>query len=639
MTGPQDISGENSGYDTLPRSRLIALLKKRDSERKLGLVWERDAIDTDTALDNNFVVADLVHDQCEASAPWDNLVIEGDNYDALRWLRMTHRSKIKCIYIDPPYNTGNKDWVYNDDYVDSNHRYRHSQWLEFLYQRLTIARDLLRTDGVMLISINDENRAKLELMADQALPGMRLGTFTWRSRTGGNDAKGAFLSTNHEHVLVYGTPDFRFGGTEKSFEKYEFWCEKRGDHFRLSDITQPKSIYERENAFYAMHDTNEDIYYPVNPQRAWPSPTPRGGKYKAEEFWQEDEMPVWPLPEQYYGKLETRDQIASWIKDEMIVFPAIQRVETWNSMEELLAAVDSGDVPRTKHALKLNRQTKHLDFWVGKKVGFGTPDWKRYKGDLKNATQPLSSWITPSQELDTTPAGDSIDPNSHLSSGMTQDGTDEIQAIFGTKAFSYAKPVSLLRELIRQSTGDEDTVLDFFAGSATTAQAVMELNSEDGGRRKYIMSSSTEVTSDQPDKNVCKDLTAKRLHLLNLNDEKYKNFNTNFAYLRCREIEPLLIDDEVTPEVAWSILEAHHGLPLSSWEGDSHYAIHESDDIILVLVDHWNADVEVKINSLLESSVPLFLYAFEPGQITNLDKGASVEIRNVRNTLRRLFAA
>ena len=222
---------------------------------------------------------------------------------------------------------------------------------------------------------------------------------------------------------------------------------------------------------------------------------------------------------------------------------------------------------------------------------------------------------------------------------MTQDGTDEIQAIFGSKAFSYAKPVSLLRELIRQSTSDEDTVLDFFAGSATTAQAVMELNSEDGGGRKYIMSSSTEVTSDQPDKNVCRDLTAKRLHLLNENDEKYKNLDTNFAYLRCREIEPLLIDDEVTSEVAWNILEAHHGLPLSSWERDAHCAIHQSDDLILALIDHWNAEVGVKINSLFEANRPLFLYAFEPGQITGLDKDASVEIRNVRNTLRRLFAA
>jgi adenine-specific DNA-methyltransferase len=86
------------------------------------------------------------------------LVIEGDNFDALRWLRMGFAGRVKCIYIDPPYNTGHKDWVYNDRYFDANDRYRHSTWLEFLYRRLVLARDLLSEDGVIFISINDENR-------------------------------------------------------------------------------------------------------------------------------------------------------------------------------------------------------------------------------------------------------------------------------------------------------------------------------------------------------------------------------------------------------------------------------------------------------------------------------------------------
>ena len=202
MDSNSDEGGVSNQYDSLSRSQLIALLKKRDAEKRLGLVWERDEIDADRAIDSNFVVADLIEDQCERLAPWDNLVIEGDNYDALRWLRMTHRGQINCIYIDPPYNTGNKDWVYNDDYVDPNHRYRHSQWLEFLYQRLLIARDLLAPDGVLLCSINDDNRARLELMMDQALPGMRVGSLTWRNRKNTGTGHRAFLSQNHEHILV-----------------------------------------------------------------------------------------------------------------------------------------------------------------------------------------------------------------------------------------------------------------------------------------------------------------------------------------------------------------------------------------------------------------------------------------------------
>ncbi len=98
---------------------------------------------------------------------------------------MTHAGRVKCIYIDPPHNTGNKDWVYNDDYVDREDRYRQSIWLEFLFRRLTLARDLLAEDGVLLVSINDDQRAKLELLLDEALPGMRVGSFVWRTRTGG----------------------------------------------------------------------------------------------------------------------------------------------------------------------------------------------------------------------------------------------------------------------------------------------------------------------------------------------------------------------------------------------------------------------------------------------------------------------
>ena len=115
------------------------------------------------------------------------MVIEEGNFDALRWLRMTHAGRVKCINIDPPYNTGNKDWVYNDDYVDRGDRYRQSTWLEFVFRRLTLARDLLAEDGVLLVSINDDQRAKLELLLDEALPGMRVGSFVWRTRKGGNE--------------------------------------------------------------------------------------------------------------------------------------------------------------------------------------------------------------------------------------------------------------------------------------------------------------------------------------------------------------------------------------------------------------------------------------------------------------------
>ena len=124
---------------------------------RLGWVWygNVDEIERDLALNSDFVVMNTVSSLSSGRRPSSNLIIEGDNFDTLRWLRMTNQGGIKCIYIDPPYNTGKRDFVYNDRFVARDDRYRHSTWLEWLYRRLTIARDLLSEDGLMFVSIDD----------------------------------------------------------------------------------------------------------------------------------------------------------------------------------------------------------------------------------------------------------------------------------------------------------------------------------------------------------------------------------------------------------------------------------------------------------------------------------------------------
>ncbi len=156
-------------YDHLDRQTLIGLLQRRDAERQLGLVWERDELEADQALNEDFVALSLDAGLSHGEAPWDNLIIEGDNYDALRALRMTHKGAIRCIYIDPPYNTGNKDFVYNDRFVDKTHRFRHSLWLEFMYRRLQLAKELLADDGVIFVSIDDNEVFRLGMLMDRVL--------------------------------------------------------------------------------------------------------------------------------------------------------------------------------------------------------------------------------------------------------------------------------------------------------------------------------------------------------------------------------------------------------------------------------------------------------------------------------------
>ncbi|MFD1882034.1 site-specific DNA-methyltransferase [Paracoccus pacificus] len=597
-----------SKYDDLPREQLIELLKKRDRTKKLGLVWERDEIEADNAVDANFVAATIIPDLSDKPAPWRNMVIEGDNYDALRWLRMTMAGQINCIYIDPPYNTGAKDWVYNDHYANPEDAYFHSTWLEFLFRRLTLARDLLAEDGVILVSINDDQRAKLELLMDEAMPGMRVGSFAWRTRTGGNDTKGAFLSDNHEHVLAYGKSGFRFSGTEKTFDLYKHWDEAKKDYYRTGgDLTKAHNRIERPNTYYPLHDPDTQIWYPCNPDSVW--------RYASKVFGDEKK------------KIRTRF-IEEFVADGYIYFPTEQRVTVWEDLEQLMAAIRSGDVPSSGNAPFLREDTPNLEFWVGKKVGFGTPSLKRYKKELKAPTQPLSSWITPNFETDTLPEGEV----NEIVAGTNMEAAKTIKDVFGAKAFNYAKPVSLIRELVRQSTGPDDIVLDFFAGSATTAQAVMELNAEDGADRRFIMVSSTEATADDPEKNICRDVTAERIRRLNASDDKkFADLAADFAYLRCREIEFEDLDQDLSPAEVWAALETLHRLPMTQLT-QAPWQEHKTEQQTLIFADRVSTELLDHLRGVAERRENAFVYAWAPGQITAV-LGDALDVRSVRTEL------
>jgi adenine-specific DNA-methyltransferase len=597
-------------YDHLTQAQLIELLDKRDRTKKLGLVWERDEVAADAAVDENFVACEIVPDLSDKAAPWGNLVIEGDNFDALRWLRMTYSGAVKCIYIDPPYNTGNKDWVYNDDYVDKEDRYRHSTWLEFLYRRLTLARDLLDEDGVLLVSINDDQRAKLEMLMDEALPGMRVGTLACRTRNGSNADQVGYLSPDHEHVLVYGKPRFMFGGTEKSYDSYSnLDDDPRGDWQAVS-MKLGFSRIERPNLYYPLRDPETDIYYPCNPDEVW--------RFVTKERLRPG------------VRIQTQP-VEDFIEQKRIRFPTDQRVETYATLDDLLTAIDTGNVPTSSGVPILRRDLPDLEFWVGKRVGFGTPRRKLFKKELRNPTQPLSSWIVWKSDVD------AIDPGSNqIVAGSNTEGSKVIKEVFGYKAFNYAKPVSLIRELVRQSTGPGDLVLDFFAGSATTAQAVMELNAEDGLDRRFIMVSSTEATKDDPAKNLCRDVTAERIRRLNAStDPKYDGLTAGFAYLRTKEIRFEDLDYDLTPADAWAALEALHSLPLTLHDPSQSWNVHETEATTLVLVDRFDPALIDWLKP--RSRKNLFVYAWAPGQIVAALEGIEIDILPVRDTLVRKF--
>jgi adenine-specific DNA-methyltransferase len=511
----------------LSAPQLRRLLTEHLTKQKLGLYWESSAIERDAALNANIVLPRLSepdsHGLDKLAGPGTpNLIIEGDNFDSLRLLKSTHAGKVRVIYIDPPYNTGNKDWVYNDRYVGQNDRWRHSQWLEFLYQRLMLAKDLLTQDGVIMVSINDENRARLELLMDEVLPGRRIGSFVWRSRTGGNDAKGAFFSDNHEHVLVFGNAGFRFTGDEKSYSMYRF---QEGDRvFRLSDLTSPKDMQERPNTYYPIHDSKTDIYYPCNPQRVWAY----ASKLEINSRFSGDEAAIKAAINGLRG-----DAIEDFAKKGLIWFPPNQRVETFESLEALRLAIAAKDVPLSGKTALLFDDMPNLEFWVGKKVGYGRPQFKRFKEGLKNENQPISSWLTPRQEDYTLVEGENLPLV-----GTTEEGSKELQDLMGSKAFPYPKPRSLIQGLLAQASRPGDTVLDFFAGSGTTGHAVLALNAlePDQPARKFILCSSTEATAKESLKNLCRDVCAARIQKVIESDTTLAH--NSFAYLQLDKLAP-----------------------------------------------------------------------------------------------------
>ena len=189
-------------YDNYTHDELVRLLRERDRKPRFGLVWERDEIEHDRAVNDDFVALDFDPSLSCGGAPFRNLIIEGDNFDALRFLRMTHAGKVKCIYIDPPYNTGNKDFIYNDRFIDKDDAYKHSKWLEFMYRRLVVAKELLAEDGVFFVSIDDTEYAPLKLLLDRIFGEKNfLANLVWQ--TDGNFDNQARFKICHEYVLVY----------------------------------------------------------------------------------------------------------------------------------------------------------------------------------------------------------------------------------------------------------------------------------------------------------------------------------------------------------------------------------------------------------------------------------------------------
>ncbi|WQV99933.1 site-specific DNA-methyltransferase [Helicobacter pylori] len=377
-----------------------------------------------------------------ASKHPNNAIIIGDNLDALKLLKSAYSEKIKMIYIDPPYNTGNGDFIYPDNFrqdyqkilrevglmeIDENGKEieseslkffkntqgskTHSGWLSFMLPRLKLARDLLKEDGVIFISIDDNECANLKILCDEIFGEDNfVNTIIWEKKySPQNHTK--WFSDNHDFILLYAKDKeiwrpILLPRTSEMNARYKNLDNDERGVWKSSDLSVGSAV---ERNIYPIFNpyTKQEIYPPHG--RSW---------------------------------VYSQEKLQELIADNRIFFPT---------------------------------------------SGSGVPCYKRFLNEVKQGTTPLTIW-------------------KYTEVGHTQDAKREIKEIFdGQALFDTPKPKALLKRILEISTQENDIILDFFAGSGTTAHAVMELNAEDKGNREFILVQiDEEIKEDKSAYDFCK---------------------------------------------------------------------------------------------------------------------------------------
>lgn len=582
---------------------------------RFGLAWERDALGGERDLDKAHLPDLLLEENGQPISMLEdnpgNLIMEGNNVNALKMLSLTQSGKFDCIFLDPPYGTGNQSWVYNDEFVNPDHHFKDSGWLSWMEPRLELARDLLSPKGCILLCIDDAKRATADLLMEQVMPGKRVGSIVWRTRQGANDKGLKNLSVNHEHVLVYGNADFEFGGNAKTYAMYKNFDEGSVDPYRVADMTINIAWDEKRagKGYYPIHDPKTDTWYPCNPNAVW--------RFGSEQFLKP-------------GRKNRKDTMEILIAKGRVIFPRNKPTKIWETRAELDAAIASGEVPVNGKRLPLLRSDlPDLDFFIGKRVGWGIPQYKRYKSELDQARQPFSSWVR--STLDKEKAKAEEDGLTVALCGTTREGASHLASLMGRKTFNYPKPLSFMVELLRQATSADSLVLDCFAGSGTTGEAVLRLNLEDQGERKFVLVSNTESTSKKPKVNLCRDVCAARIRKViersrSGKDKSAEAIASGFAYLRLTEYDGMDRAREFTPERLWTLVLLRHGCAIRPWNPQDDLDCESSAD------DHWVALMPkptakgIAALNARRSNGGLTLYTSYPSRLRPLLLDANIEV-------------
>lgn len=435
----------------------IADIEKDIKGKKYGLVFEEHKETIDEILENNVPILTEEKDLFINNGGQMNFLIEGDNLASLKLLEKTHKGKMDLIYIDPPYNTGNKDFVYDDNIIDINDTYRHSKWLSFINSRLLVANKLMNNESLIFISIDENEYANIKLLCDKIFgENNYITTFDWM-KTATPPSLSKNVRRKYEYVLCYKKGKIKqclCGGIVVG-----------GDMPLLNDGNKIiNAEFQKENIITTISD----------------------GIYKK-------------------GKYDRVELLENFI------------VEKNKAITNLKI---KGPLKWTQETI--NQETKNGTTFYIKSDKFAIR-YARIGERIK-----IPSNIISKDECNV---------------GTNEDGAKEIKYLFGDKVFDYPKPTSLIKYLINMLSYYKKniTILDFFAGSGTTGHAVMKLNAEDGGNRKFILCTNNE-------NNICRDVTYERIKRV-IEKDKYE------ASLKYMKVDFVPISDKLYYEYADELLK------------------------------------------------------------------------------------
>ncbi|MFA6433740.1 MAG: site-specific DNA-methyltransferase [Elusimicrobiales bacterium] len=416
-------------YSELSKEDLLSVIQKLESRKKYGLIWDEERTKEEFEKESEDALPVLKEIKgkeiiSDPSAP-SNILIEGDNYHALSVLNYTHRGKVDLIYIDPPYNTGNKTWKYNNCYIDRDDAYRHSKWLTFMQKRLRLAKQLLTDDGIIVVTIDDYEVFQLGMLMDEIFgENNRMATVVVLNKKSGRTTD-QFFATCHEYYFFYAKNISHanielFELDEDDIAEYKFEDEisryKWRDFLRTGGFSTPK---ERPNSYYP-------IYY-----------SEKTGTVSTKKISGGIEI----LP------IDTKGEKRVWR-------------QTIPSLTNLIA---QGDIKIDK-----NRAGSYS---------------VKIKDRIKTGLRPKTVWDNPRYDAAT-------------------HGTKLLEIILGkAKGFDFPKSLYAVLDTLKITLKNkkDSVVLDFFAGSGTTGHAVLELNKEDGGHRKFILCTNNELNGLEDD--------------------------------------------------------------------------------------------------------------------------------------------